>query len=138
MSNAKEVDSLVANEFAFEIDGEAVDGIFRISGLSTYATDDDGNRIMPPFEVSKMVQRDADNVFNTWLRETLEARNSDDKPTRTVTVVAVDDGVETRRWTAQNAMIVGVHYSDFDSGSFEMIAETYRIAYDDITDEFVV
>jgi tail tube protein gp19 len=136
MTNAIQIDSLIANEFAFEIAGEAVSGVFRISNLFTYATDDNGSRMKPPFEVSKMVERDGNNVFNKWLRETTDARDSDDKPSRDVTVVAVDDGVETRRWTAKGAWIQSVSYSDFDSGSFEMIAETFVIAYDDIEESF--
>lgn len=131
-NNAVQLDSLIANEFAFEIEGERVQGVFRIGSLYTYATDEAGKRIKPPFEIAKMVQRDANNSFNRWLRETIAARDSDERPTRDITVVAVDDGVETRRWTAKNAWIKAVSYSDFDSSSFEMVAETYLIAYDDI------
>jgi hypothetical protein len=131
-----QVDSLIANEFAFEINGEAVSGVFRVGNLVTYATDDDGNRIKPPFEVAKMVERDANSSFNSWLRETTDARNSGDTPRRDVTVVAVDDGVETRRWTAKGAWIKSISYSDFDSSSFEMIAETFVIGYDDIEETF--
>ena len=136
MENIVQIDSLIANEFAFEIAGEKVSGIFQIKDMMTYATDEDGNRIKPPFTVTKMVERDGANAFNTWLRETMDARDSDDKPRRDVTVVAVDDGVETRRWKAVNAWIVSVGYSDFDSASFEMIAETLVIAYEDIEESF--
>lgn len=136
MTNAIQIDSLIANEFAFEINGEAVSGVFRISNLSTYATDDNGQRIKPSFEVSKMVERDANNAFNKWLRETMDARDSADKPSRDVTVVAVDDGVETRRWAAKGAWIQSVSYSAFDSSSFEMIAETFVIGYDDIEESW--
>ena len=136
MSNTVQIDSLIANEFAFEINGEAVSGVFRVGNLVTYATDNEGNRLKPSFEVSKMVERDGNNAFNSWLRETTDARNSDDSPRRDVTVVAVDDGVETRRWTAKNAWIKSVSYSDFDSSSFEMVAETFVIAYDDIEEAF--
>lgn len=136
MSNTVQIDSLIANEFAFEINGEAVSGVFRVGNLVTYATDNEGNRLKPSFEVSKMVERDGNNAFNSWLRETTDARNSDDNPRRDVTVVAVDDGVETRRWTAKNAWIKSVSYSDFDSSSFEMVAETFVIAYDDIEETF--
>lgn len=136
MSNTVQIDSLIANEFAFEINGEAVSGVFRVGNLVTYSTDNEGNRLKPSFEVSKMVERDGNNAFNSWLRETTDARNSDDNPRRDVTVVAVDDGVETRRWTAKNAWIKSVSYSDFDSSSFEMVAETFVIAYDDIEETF--
>lgn len=136
MSNTVQIDSLIANEFAFEINGEAVSGVFRVGNLVSYATDNEGNRIKPSFEVSKMVERDGNNAFNSWLRETTNARNSEDNPRRDVTLVAVDDGVETRRWTAKNAWIKSVSYSDFDSSSFEMVAETFVIAYDDIEESF--
>lgn len=136
MSNAIQIDSLIANEFEFEIDGETVPGVFRVSNLVSYSADANGNRNKPTFEVSKMVQRDANNRFNKWIRETMANRDTDEKPTRDVTVVAVDDGVVIRRWTAKNAWIKGVYYSDFDSGSFEMVAETLVISYDDIEEEW--
>lgn len=131
-SQFQQIDSLIANEFSFEIEGVAVNGVFRISNLRTYALDDEGNRIKPLFKVAKMVQRDGNNPFNKWLRETLDARDSDEMPRRDVTVVAVDDGTETRRWTAKGAWIQSVAYSDFDSSSFEMVAEIFTIGYDDI------
>ncbi|MDQ7024951.1 MAG: phage tail protein [Anaerolineae bacterium] len=136
MNNAVQIDSLIANEFEFHIGDNSVGGIFGVQNLVTYATDEDGKRVKPPFSVSKMVQRDGNNAFNTWLRETMDARDSDDKPRRDVTVVAVDDGVVTRRWTAKNAWIAHVSYSDFDTGSFEMIAETITIAYDDMEESW--
>jgi hypothetical protein len=134
MNKVVQLDSLIANEFAFEINGEAASGIFRVNNFRSFATDEEGNRVKPPFEVSKMVQRDANNSFNTWLRETTSAFG--EKPRRDVTIVAVDDGVETRRWTAKGAWIKEVRYSPFDSGSFEMIEETYVIAYDDIEESW--
>jgi hypothetical protein len=136
MNNAVQVDSLIANEFEVQIGGESVGGVFGVRHLVTYATDAAGNRVMPPFEVSKMVQRDGNAAFNKWLRETMSARNGGDKPRRDVTVLAVDDGVVTRKWTAKNAWITQVSYSDFDSGSFEMIAETIVISYDDMEEEW--
>lgn len=132
----QQIDSLIANEFTLELNGTRISGIFSVSGLRTYATDENGDRLKPPFEIAKMVQRNAENPFNSWLRETLEARNSDDRPTRTVTVVAVDDGVETRRWNVTGAWIKEVRYSDFDTSSFEMIAETCVISYEDINEEW--
>ena len=77
----------------------------------------------------KMVQRDGNNAFNRWLRETTGTQDGA-RPTRTVAVVAIDDGVETRRWTAKNAWIIGVSYSDFNSASFEMVEETVTIQYE--------
>lgn len=130
------LDSLVSNEFAFEINGVHVNGVLNINHLVTFRLQDDGTRLLPPFEVSKIVERDANSVFNTWLRETIENRQSTERPRRDVTVVAIDDGVVTRRWTARNAWIREVRYSAFDSTSFEMVAETYVIAYDDMEDSW--
>jgi hypothetical protein len=130
MNKVVQLDSLIANEFALEINGETATGIFRVSNFRSFATDDEGNRIKPPFEVAKMVQRDSNNNFNKWLRETTAAFG--EKPRRDVTIVAIDDGVVTRRWTAKSAWIKEVRYSAFDSGSFEMVEETFVIAYDDI------
>ena len=136
MNGTVQLDSLIANEFEFHIGDAKVEGVFSVSNLVSYATDDAGNRVLPAFSVSKMVQRDGNNPFNKWLRETLAVRNGGDKPRRDVMVVAVDDGVITRRWVAKNAWITKVAYSNFDSGSFEMIAETITIGYDDMEEEF--
>jgi hypothetical protein len=134
MGKAFELDSLIANEFALEINGEAATGIFRVSNFRSFVTDDEGNRLKPPFEVSKMVQRDANNNFNTWLRETTAAFG--EKPRRDVTIVAIDDGIVTRRWTAKGAWIKEVRYSAFDSGSFEMVEETFVLAYDELEESW--
>jgi hypothetical protein len=131
-SNMQAVDSLVANEFAVEIGGEVASGIFGVSGLTLFQLDDDGNRIKPSFEITKMVERDADNAFNKWHRETVDNRDSDTRPTRTVAIVAIDDGIETRRWIAKDAYIANIRYSDYDTASFEMIEETYTIMYSEI------
>ncbi len=125
------LDSLCANEYAFEIDGEATDGVFRISNFVSFMLDEDGKRVYEPFEVAKMVQRDADNIFNQWLRESISA-NGDSPPKRTVAIVAMDDGIETRRWTVKGAWINSVRYTDFNSASFEMIEEIFTIHYDEI------
>lgn len=128
------VDSLVANEFAFEINGEKVSGVFRISYLVTFQLGEDGKPQMPPFEIAKMVERDANSPFNRWLRETRAAAGS--LPRRDVTVVAVDDGVETRRWTARNAYIKEVRYSPFESASFEMIEEIFVLQAETVDETF--
>jgi hypothetical protein len=83
-----------------------------------------------------MVQRDGNNPMNKWLRETMNVRNGDENPQRELTIVAVDDGVVTRKWVAKNAWISRVTYSDFDNASYEMIAETFFIGYDDIEEEW--
>jgi hypothetical protein len=132
MSNRVQVDSLIANEFAVEINGESVPGIFRVSGLVTFMLDEAGNRVKPTFSITKMVQRDPSLAINSWMRETQQSRNGGERPRRDVTVLAVDDGVVSRRWTAKNAYIVSVAYSSFDSALSEMVEETITIAYDDL------
>ena len=136
MNQTIEIDSLIANEFTVTINGEPIRGIFRVANLVTLAFDDDGNRIYPPFEITKMVQRDGENTFNTWLRETIAMTDNQNLPTREVTVVAVDDGVVTRRWIARGARIVNVRYTEFDTGRSEMVEEIYTIAYDHIDEEW--
>lgn len=129
------VDSLVANEFTVEIDGEVMLGVFRVSGFTPFklAVNPDGAKpLHTPFTLAKMVQRDGNNAFNTWLRETVENGGASPCPRRTLAIVAIDDGVETRRWTVKGAWISAVSYSDFDTGSSEMIEETITIHYDSI------
>lgn len=135
-SNIQSVDSLVANEFAVEINGAVVTGIFGVSGLTLYQLDSDGKRIKPSFEITKMVERDADNAFNSWHRETMQNRNNDTHPTENLAIVAIDDGIETRRWTVLGAYIAGIRYSDYDTASFEMVAETYTIMYSEIEESW--
>jgi hypothetical protein len=133
MGNMQAVDSLVANEFSFEINGQPVTGLFRITGLTTYKLDDNGNRVNQPFEVAKMVQRDGSTIFNKWLRET---RANHGKVTRDLAIVAIDDGIETRRWTVKGAWIQAVRYSEFNTASFEMVEEIVTIMYDDIEESW--
>ncbi len=129
------IDSLVANEFSIEIDGAVVMGVFRVSGLTTFKLDSSGQRVLPPVWIAKMVQRDGRNAFNTWLRQTL-AGASAERPTRRVTIVAVDDGVAIRRWTLVNTRIQEISYSDFDSASGEMVEERILVTYDSIEESY--
>jgi hypothetical protein len=124
----KQVDSLVANEFVVELDGEALEGIFGVQGLVSFNT----AAAEGTFVISKMVQRDPNNPINRWVRETTNAT----RPTRTVTVVAVDDGVETRRWAAKDAWISRIAYSDFNAGSGELVEEYITIQYSAIEESW--
>ncbi|GAB1421678.1 hypothetical protein MASR2M15_18590 [Anaerolineales bacterium] len=126
------VDSLCANEFAVELDGKPASGIFSISGLVTYQTDDQGKVISVPFRLAKMVQRNANNAFNKWIRETTGKRSDTDRPRRDLAIVAIDDGVEIRRWEVKGAWIQSIAYSQFNSASFEMMEEILSISYEDI------
>ena len=136
MTNMKVVDSLIGNEFALELGEQRVSGVFRVSGFVSYSKDDDGTRHTPPFEISKTVERDAHSPFNAWLRETLAERHSKVIVTRDLVLLAIDDGIITRRWVVKGAHIHQVRYSEFDSASFEMVAETYVIHYADIEESF--
>ncbi len=131
-----EVDSLVANEFAVEVDGSRLTGVFRVGGLTTFKLNADQKVQTIPFTLSKMVQRDGNNAFNKWLRETIAAKHSIERPTRTVAVIAIDDGVETRRWTFTGAFITEVNYSDFDSGSSEMVQESVTVHYAEVNESW--
>lgn len=126
------VDSLVANEFAVEIDGTTVLGVFRVAGLTSFKLDENQQRVYEPFQIVKMVQRDGNNVFNTWLRESAEGT----RPRRRVSVIAIDDGVETRRWTAVNAWIGEVAYSAFDTASSEMVEEIVTIHFESMEESW--
>jgi phage tail-like protein len=130
------LDSLCANEFAFEIEGERIPGIFRVSGLTSFKLDvkttNSMRMIQEPFKIVKMVQRDANAPFNRWLRETVDKKDDIVRPKRTLAVVAIDDGIETRRWTVKGAWITSVSYSDFNSASSEMVEEAVTIQFERI------
>lgn len=128
------VDSLIANEFAVEINGEPMSGVFSVSGLVSFMLDSAGKRLYPSFSIAKMVQRDPHNAFNSWLQES----HKGGQPTRDIAILAVDDGVPTRRWLAKGAYIKAVEYSRFDEASFEMVAEIVEIAYESMEETFLI
>lgn len=126
------VDSLSSNEFVLEISNERVSGVFSVTGLSSYALKlEDGKPVgmeYPPLVVTKMVQQDAALVFNEWTRETVAARGTR-LPTRDLSVVAMDEGVETRRWVYRNCWISNIDFSDFDTGLEFLIEEKITIQH---------
>jgi hypothetical protein len=130
------IDSLAANEFAVELNGEPVSGIFRITGFFSFKLDVKTTNILKakqePFKIVKMVQRDGNNPINRWIRESITSGEDIDRPTRTLTIVAVDDGVETRRWAVKDAWISEICYSDFNTASGDMIEETLLIQYESV------
>jgi len=131
------VDSLSANEFAILLDGERVQGVFKVSGLLPFKLEVKPSLtklVREPFKLSKMVQRDPALPFNRWLRETIEARDDIVRPTRTLEILAIDDGEESRRWTVKGAWISEIGYSDFSSASSDLIEETVTVHYDDIVE----
>lgn len=127
------IDSLQGNEFAVELDGNAVKGIFRVSGLTTILADADAPANVV---IAKMVQRDATMPFNQWLRQTVEAESAEARPVRRLDIIAIDDGEETRRWTLEGATIVGVSYTDFDTASSDLVEELVTIRYSAITEQW--
>lgn len=136
----KAIDSLSANEFAVEVDGERVDGIFRVSNLVSFKLDIKTTTALKPikeaFKVVKMVQRNPNTPINRWIRETVGAKADIVRPQRTLTILAVDDGVEIRRWTVNGAWISGISYSEFNTGSGELVEETLTIEWDSIDESW--
>ncbi len=138
--NIRAIDSLVANEFAVSLEGQPVTGIFSISGLRTFKLDVRTTtaikKIQEPFKITKMVQRDPHIPMNAWIRATFAVGDDIDRPRRTLVISAVDNGTETRRWTVYRAWIAEIGYSDFNSGSSEMVEETLTIHFDDIEEDW--
>ncbi len=132
-TTARAVDSLSANEFAMELDGALVTGIFRISGLVAFKIDittQSATRIHDPIVMTKMVQRDPQLPFNRWLKDTIDAK--DEPARRAIEIIALDDGEEVRRWRVTGARVSEISYSDFDSASNELVQQRLLIHYDAI------
>jgi hypothetical protein len=128
-------DSLVGSEFYLELNGEAVSGVFRVEGLTSYRLTPTGPE-NAPIVVAKMVERDGNIPFNRWLRATVESDSPDGRPSRTLSVVAVDDGEETRRWTLRGAKITEVSYHTFDTGSGELVEERVTVTYEELEEQW--
>lgn len=127
------VDSLTANEFRVELNGMTVTGIFAVNGLATFTLklDDDGKPTgfrYPPLLITKMVQQDPNLPFNQWVREAVQARGTV-LPTRELAIVAMDEGVETRRWVYRNAWISSITFSDFDTALEYLVEEKITIQH---------
>ena len=134
--STKHIDSLSANEFRVEVDGEVVDGVFKVGGLAPYKLDVKQSSALKinkdPITVVKMVRRDPNNVVNRWLRESIATHTDIMRVTRTVSVVAVDDGEEIRRWNIKGAWISGVSYSEFDTAKGELVEEKLTLQWEAI------
>ncbi|MBW4439186.1 MAG: phage tail protein [Pleurocapsa minor GSE-CHR-MK-17-07R] len=129
------VDSLSANEFSVSIDGEVITGIFKLSGLAPFKMEmkPAATRLLrDAVRITKMVQRDPAMPVNRWVMETVTAKDDIVRPIRTLDISALDDGVEVRRWSLKGAYISELSYSDFDSGSGELVQETLVIQYEDV------
>jgi phage tail-like protein len=142
VSGLQAIDSLSANEFVVELDGERVEGIFTVTGLVSFKLEVKNTSAMKilkePFTITKMVQRDPETPFNRWLRDSVAARADIVRPKRTLTIIAIDDGVEVRRWTVTGAWISELSYSDFNTGSSELVEETATIHWDDLEETWLV
>ncbi|MEO8612757.1 MAG: phage tail protein [Chloroflexota bacterium] len=138
----KALDSLSANEFAVEIDGERVEGVFSVTGLVAFKLDVKTTNalkiVKDPFKITKMVHRDPQNVVNRWLRESIDAKADIVRPKRTVAIIAIDDGEEVRRWTVNGAWISEISYSDFNSGSSALVEETITIQWEEMEENWLV
>lgn len=129
------LDSLTANEFAVEIEGERASGIFRVTGLTPFKLDVKPSMtkiVREPFMIAKMVQRDPNNAFNRWLQDSARSREDIVRPTRRLAIVALDEGLETRRWEVVGAYIVEVAYSEFNTGARDLVEEVLTIMYERI------
>jgi phage tail-like protein len=133
-SGIQAVDSLSANEFKVEIEGAEAAGIFAVRGLTIRQMDGSGQVTLQPVVIVKMVQQDPDLPFNRWTRETLA--NSSAKVTRELSVVAVDDGVEVRRWVIKDAWISSIALSDFDTARADLIEERLTIHHGGIEERW--
>ena len=135
-SKSMHIDSLSANEFRVEVDGEVVNGVFKVSGLAPYKLDVKQSSALKinkdPIEVVKMLRRDPNDVVNRWLRESIATHTDIMRVTRTVSVVAVDDGEEIRRWNIKGAWISGVSYSEFDTAKGELVEEKLTLQWEAI------
>lgn len=118
----KSVDSLSAHEFQVALDGQVVSGIFAVQGLTSFVLEGE----LPPLTITKMVQHDPALPFNAWAR----ASRDGSRPARDVAIIALDEGVETRRWIYRNAIILAIQYSDFDSGRSDLVEERITIRAD--------
>jgi hypothetical protein len=139
VNSVRSLDSLVANEFVLELDGEPVTGVFSVSGLVSFKLNPQQPALVnEPFRIAKMLQRDPHTKFNAWLRETIAAPADSARPRRTLTVLAVDNAIVIRRWTAKGAWIGEVRYSDFNTASGELVEETVTVYYDSLETEWTL
>lgn len=127
------VDSLTANEFRVEINGQTMTGVFSVHGLTSFSLklDENGRPVgvnYPPLVITKMVQQDSSLPFNAWVREAVQARGTV-LPTREISVVAMDEGNETRRWVYHQAWISEVTFSDFDTALEYLVEEKIVIRH---------
>lgn len=133
------LDSLSANEFALEIDGQRAPGILAVHGLVSFRLEQSAAETrlaVPPVQIVKLVQRDPNLPFSKWIQDTIAARTDIVRPTRTIALIALDDGTETRRWTLRNAFITQIAYSDFDSGTSQLVQETLTLHCDAVEENW--
>lgn len=139
-NSIQSIDSLSANEFAVELEGEPITGVFRLTGLVSFKLDVKATTSLKltqePFKLVKMVQRDPHVAVNRWIQDTVKAQADIVRPTRILTIMAIDNGVEVRRWTVNGAWISEISYSDFDMSSGDLVEETLTIHYEKIAESW--
>ncbi len=132
--NTKHIDSLSANEFRVELEGEVIDGIFKVGGLAPFKLEVKQSSALKalkePLQIVKMVRRDPNHPLNRWLRESTDTQTDIMRPKRTLSIIAVDDGEEVRRWLVKGAWISAVSYSEFNTGLGELVEETLTVHWD--------
>ncbi len=140
-ADARSDDGQLAGEFALEIDGRRVSGILAVRGLVAFRLDVRTTtairKLQEPFKITRMVQQDPQHPCNVWVRETFEAGEDIVRPARTLGLLALDKGEETRRWIVNDAWISEISYSDFDSSSSDVLEETLTIQYEDVVPDLM-
>ncbi|MDZ4770930.1 MAG: phage tail protein [Chloroflexota bacterium] len=132
-----QIDSLRQNEFEVHLEGQVLKGIFSVSGLVTFKLDikpSQSKLMYDPITLVKMVQRDPELPFNKWLRETVAAGDDIQRPSRALAIVALDDGIEIRRWTLNGAWISAIAYSTFSPANVDLVEETLTIHYQNLSE----
>lgn len=141
-ADARSDDGQLASEFALEIDGQRVSGILALRGLVAFRLDVRTTtairKLQEPFKITRMVQHDPQHPCNVWVRETFEAGEDIVRPARTLGLLTLDKGEETRRWIVNDAWISEVTYSDFDSSSSDVLEETLTIQYEDVVPDLMM
>lgn len=140
VTNTHSLEGLSANEFYVELEGARIDGVFKVSGLTPFKLEvkptEPLKPVKEPIKLVKMVQRDPNLPINQWIRESVASKADIVRPTRSLTVVAVDNGQEARRWIFKDAWISAIHYSDFDTALGELVEETLTIQWASIEEQW--
>lgn len=133
--NVSGANTLQANEFTVEIDGELIDSIVTCEAFTYLQGDAGGGR--SSISMRKRVEDSPTTAFNRWLIETLAAPAADSRPCRTVVVTALNDGTPIRRWTFAGSKIMSIVQGGFEVDSYEFADEQVTIGYDRMSCELL-